>query len=200
MDFTRDSRERRPFRTLNLMDGFTREARRIEVDTSLPGSRVCGCWKKWRKSGISGAMQVDNGPEFISRRWKWAMRMAWACTSSSRAAGAECVIESFNGKFRDECLNQNWLVSLEDGREDHRSVAVDYNTVGRTAAGISNPGGVAAEIGGEKLWKDAAGKSTNHFSPALGNPATRRDATFHSPGGDELIPRAAEQIQSSPEC
>jgi len=49
MDFTQDAfATGRRFRTLNLMDGFTRYALRIEVDTSLPGLRVCGRWKNGR--------------------------------------------------------------------------------------------------------------------------------------------------------
>jgi putative transposase len=58
----------RKFRTLNLMDGFTRKSPRIEVDTSLPGLPVVrvleafGC-----ERGCPQAIQVDHGPEFISR-------------------------------------------------------------------------------------------------------------------------------------
>src|ERR1700674_3684775 len=69
MDFTRDSlASGRKFRTLNLMDGFTREALRIEVDTSLPGLRVVRMLDAAaQQRGYPEAMQVDNGPEFISR-------------------------------------------------------------------------------------------------------------------------------------
>jgi putative transposase len=69
MDFTRDSLANgRKFRTLNLMDGFTREALCIEVDTSLPGMRVVQVLERVaQERGLPEAIQVDNGPEFISR-------------------------------------------------------------------------------------------------------------------------------------
>ena len=68
MDFTRDSlASGRKFRTLNLMDGFTREAPRIEVDTSLPGSRVVRMLEEVaQERGYPEAIQVDNGPAFTS--------------------------------------------------------------------------------------------------------------------------------------
>src|SRR5437867_3491051 len=69
MDFTHDNlASGRKFRTLNLMDGFTRESPRIEVDTSLPGLRVVRVLEEVaRQRGYPQAIQVDNGPEFISR-------------------------------------------------------------------------------------------------------------------------------------
>jgi putative transposase len=69
MDFTRDRlASGRNFRTLNLMDGPTREAPRIEVDTSLPGSRVVRMLDAVaQERGYPEAIPVDNGPEFLSR-------------------------------------------------------------------------------------------------------------------------------------
>ncbi len=69
MDFTHDNlASGRKFRTLNLMDGYTRESPRIEVDTSLPGLRVVRVLEEGaRQRGYPEAIQVDNGPEFISR-------------------------------------------------------------------------------------------------------------------------------------
>ena len=79
MDFTRDGlASGRNFRTLNLMDGFTRESPRIEVDTSLPGSRVVRMLEEVaQQRGYPEAIQVDNGPEFVSQAVdQWAMRTA----------------------------------------------------------------------------------------------------------------------------
>jgi putative transposase len=69
MDFTRDSLANgRKFRTLNLMDGYTRESLWIEVDTSLPGLRVVQVLERVaQERGFPETIQVDNGPEFISR-------------------------------------------------------------------------------------------------------------------------------------
>jgi putative transposase len=62
MDFTHDQlASGRKFRTLNLMDGFTRESPRIEVDTSLPGLRVVRVLEEVaRERGYPQAIQVDN--------------------------------------------------------------------------------------------------------------------------------------------
>jgi putative transposase len=81
MDFTRDSlASGRKFRTLNLMDGYTREALWIEVDTSLPGLRVVQVLEKVvQERGLPEAIQVDNGPEFISRavdQWAYGKGVA----------------------------------------------------------------------------------------------------------------------------
>ena len=77
MDFTRDSlASGRKFRTLNLMDGCTREALWIEVDTSLPGLSVVQVLERVaQEHGYPAAIQVDNGPEFISQVVdQWAYR------------------------------------------------------------------------------------------------------------------------------
>lgn len=133
MDFTRDSlASGRKFRTLNLMDGYTREALWIEVDTSLPGLRVVQVLE-WvvQERGLPEAIQVDNGPEFISRvvdQWAYANGVALHFIDPGKPV-QNAFIESFNGKFRDECLNQDWHTSLEDARRTIEAWRVDYNTV-----------------------------------------------------------------------
>ena len=120
MDFTRDSLAGgRKFRTLNLMDGYTREALWIEVDNSLPGLRVVRVLERVaQERGVPKAIQVDNGPEFISQVVdQWAYRNGVALHFIEPGKPVQnAFIESFNGKFRDECLNQSWFTSLEDAR------------------------------------------------------------------------------------
>ena len=133
MDFTRDSlASGRKFRTLNLMDGYTREALWIEVDTSLPGLRVVQVLERVAKErGLPEAIQVDNGPEFVSRavdQWAYANGVALHFIDPGKPV-QNAFIESFNGKFRDECLNQNWHTSLEDARRIIEAWRMDYNTV-----------------------------------------------------------------------
>ena len=203
MDFTRDTlASGRKFRTLNLMDGFTREAPRIEVDTSLPGLRVVRMLDAvTQQRGVPEAIQVDNGPEFISRavdQWAYAHGVALHFIEPGKPV-QNAFIESFNGKFRDECLNQNWFVSLDDARRIIEAWRVDYNTVRpHSSLGYRTPTEFAAEIGGEKgCGKGAAWKSTNHFSTPLGNPANPAGFPLsHSHGDDGIIPRAVEQIQN----
>jgi putative transposase len=116
MDYTHDElASGRKFRTLNLMDGYTREALAIEVDTSLPGLRVVRVLERLReRRGTPAAIQVDNGTEFTSRVVdQWAYQQGVALHFIERGKPTQnALIESFNGKFRDECLNQNWFVDL----------------------------------------------------------------------------------------
>ncbi len=203
MDFLQDSlASGRKFRTLNLMDGYTREAPAIEVDTSLPGTRVVGVLEEAaQQRGYPEVLRVDNGPEFISRAVdQWALvhgvRLHFIDPGQPTQNG---FIESFNGKFRDECLNQNWFVSLNDARRIIEAWRVDYNTVRpHSSLGYRTPAEFAAEIGGEKgCGKAAAWKSTNHFSTPLGNPANPAGFPLsHSPGDDGLFPRVAQGTQN----
>lgn len=133
MDYTHDElASGRKFRTLNLMDGYTREALAIEVDTSLPGLRVVRVLERLReRRGTPAAMQVDNGTEFTSRVVdQWAYQHGVALHFIERGKPTQnAFIESFNGKFRDECLNQNWFVDLREAQDRIEAWRVDYNTV-----------------------------------------------------------------------
>ena len=133
MDYTHDELSSgQKFRTLNLMDGYTREALAIEVDTSLPGLRVVRVLERLREMrGTPAAIQVDNGTEFTSRAVdQWAYQQGVALHFIERGKPTQnALIESFNGKFRDECLNQNWFVDLRGAREIIEAWRVDYNTV-----------------------------------------------------------------------
>ena len=133
MDFTRDSlASGRKFRTLNLMDGFTREALCIEVDNCLPGLRVVQVLERVaQERGLPEVIQVDNGPEFISRvvdQWAYANDVALHFIDPGKPV-QNAFIESFNGKFRDECLNRSWYTSLEDAQQIIEAWRTDYNTV-----------------------------------------------------------------------
>jgi putative transposase len=151
MDFTRDSlASGRKFRTLNLMDGYTREALWIEVDNSLPGLRVVRVLERVaQERGLPEAIQVDNGPEFISRvvdQWAYANGVALHFIDPGKPV-QNAFIESFNGKFRDECLNQNWHTSLGDARRIIEAWRVDYNTVRpHSSLGYRTPEEYAAAV------------------------------------------------------
>lgn len=151
MDFTRDSlASGRKFRTLNLMDAYTREALWIEVDNSLPGLRVVRVLERVaQERGLPEAIQVDNGPEFISRvvdQWAYANGVALHFIDPGKPV-QNAFIESFNGKFRDECLNQNWHTSLEDARRIIEAWRVDYNTVRpHSSLGYRTPEEYAAQV------------------------------------------------------
>lgn len=131
MDFTHDALvSGRKFRTLNLMDGYTREALAIEVDTSLPGSRVVRVLERLREGRRTPErIQVDHGPEFISQvvdQWAYENGVTLHFIRPGKPTD-NGPIESFNGKFRDECLNQYWFVNLVEARERIEAWRQDYN-------------------------------------------------------------------------
>jgi putative transposase len=150
MDFTHDQlASGRKFRTLNLMDGFTREALAIEVDTSLPGLRVVRVLEEVaRKRGYPQTIQVDNGPEFISRvvdQWAFEHGVELHFIAPGKPT-QNAHIESFNGKFRDECLNENWFLTLPEAREKIEAWRRDYNQARpHSALGYLTPEEFAAQ-------------------------------------------------------
>ena len=121
MDSTHDELARgRKFRTLNPMDGYAREALRIEPDTSLPGLRVVRVLESLReRRGTPAAIQVDKGTEFTSRvadQGAFQNQVVLHFIEPGKPA-QNAFIERFNGKFRDECLNQNWFLDLPRARK-----------------------------------------------------------------------------------
>jgi putative transposase len=133
MDFEQDAfTSGRKFRTLNLMDGFTREALEIEADTSLPGTRVVRVLEGLKQQGRKPeAIVIDNGPEFVSQvvdQWAYENGV-WLHFITPGRPMENGYIESFNGKFRDECLNENWFFDLVDARGKIAEWKWDYNYV-----------------------------------------------------------------------
>jgi len=133
MDFVHDGTAAgRTFRTLNVVDRFTRECLVIEVDTSITGHRVVAVLALLvAMRGRPDSIRVDNGPEFIS-----TVLDAWACEQQISLhfirpgkPSENGHIESFNGKLRDECLNTNWFVDLADAQEKIELWRRDYNEV-----------------------------------------------------------------------
>ncbi len=120
MDFMSDTLFNGPvFRTLNLVDDFGRECVAIEVARSIPGTRVARVLDRMRaERGLSEVLVVDNGPEFTSRALdEWAYRHGVRLHFIRPGKPIEnCFVESLNGKFREECLNESWFTSLEDAR------------------------------------------------------------------------------------
>jgi putative transposase len=83
------------------------------------------------RRGTPAAIQVDKGTEFTSRVVdQWAHQNQVALHLIERGKPTQnALIESFNWKFRHECLNQNWFVDLEVARKVIEAWRVDYNTV-----------------------------------------------------------------------
>ena len=133
MDFLQDSLfDGRRVRVLAIIDTFTRECLRIEVDTSIRGQRVVNTLSQIASiQGLPENIIVDNGPEFISNvldAWAYERGVKLHFIRPGKPVD-NAFIESFNGKFRDECLNQNWFMSLGHARQIIEEWRVDYNMV-----------------------------------------------------------------------
>lgn len=131
MDFVSDGFvDGRRLRCLNIVDDFTKECLAIEVDISLPGYRVVSVLERLAESrGLPRSVTVDNGPEFAGKTLdQWANRMALRLNFIRPGKPQEnAYIESFNGKFRDECLNEHWFISLRHARKVIEEWRQDYN-------------------------------------------------------------------------
>ena len=133
MDFVSDQLSTgRRFRTLNIVDDCTRECIAIEVDTSLGGGRVVRTLQRLAEArGLPLAIVCDNGPEFTGRALdEWAHHADVRIQFIRPGKPVEnAFVESFNGKFRDECLNEHWFVDLPDARTKIEAWRCDYNEV-----------------------------------------------------------------------
>jgi putative transposase len=131
MDFIHDSlRDGRKLKCLTLVDLFTRESLALPVDTSIPGSSVVAVLDRLRETrGKPAILVVDNGPEFTGRALgEWAMEQDVKLAFIRPGKPIEnAFIESFNGRFRDECLNEHWFTTLARAREIIEDWRVDYN-------------------------------------------------------------------------
>jgi putative transposase len=133
MDFTVDTlADGRGFRTLNIVDDFTRECMAIEVDRSLPGLRVVRVLERlFDTAGLPDTIVMDNGPEFSGRAldtWAYARGVQLRFIRPGKPID-NAFVESFNGKFRDECLNEHWFASVAEAQRLIEAWRVDYNTV-----------------------------------------------------------------------
>jgi putative transposase len=131
MDFVHDGcGDGRVFRALTLIDNFTRECLAIEVGTCLSSVRVTRVLERiMAERGAPESIRSDNGPEFTSRHY-----LTWCEQHQIRTDHIEPgrpmqngFSESFNGRFRDECLNANWFWDLRDARVKIERWRVEYN-------------------------------------------------------------------------
>jgi putative transposase len=132
MDFVSDGlADGRRLRCLNIVDDCTRECVAIEVDTSLTGTRVKAVMQRLAETrGLPWSITVDNGPEFAGQ-----MLDTWAYEANVHLSfirpgkpNENAYIESFNGKFRDECLNEHWFVTMAQARRVIEAWRIEYNT------------------------------------------------------------------------
>lgn len=131
MDFMSDSlRTGQRMRTLNVVDDCTRICTAITVDTSITGERVARTLDEATAVyGQPKGIVVDNGPEFISRvldEWAYSRGIELHFIQPGKP-NQNAFVESFNGKMRDECLNQHAFDDLADARNKIEAWRRDYN-------------------------------------------------------------------------
>ena len=131
MDFVSDALfNGKRFRALTVIDQFTRECLAIYADQHIKGEQVVALVSSLcAYRGFPKRLQTDNGSKFISKtldRWAYEHRVAMDFSRPGRPTDNP-FIESFNGSFRDECLNTHWFLSLEDAREKIETWRVEYN-------------------------------------------------------------------------
>jgi putative transposase len=133
LDFVSDALDwGRRIRVLSVLDSCTREALAIEVNTSLPSAAVIRVLEQVIDDrGQPGEIVMDNGPELTSRRLdQWAYERGIQLRFIEPGKPVQnALIESFNGRLRDACLNQHWFTSLAHAQQIIEDWRRDYNQV-----------------------------------------------------------------------
>ena len=133
LDFVHDAlADGRKIRLLTIIDEYTRECLQITVDTSLNGRRVSEELKKLiEQRGKPEIITSDNGTEFTSNfilRFCAEQGLNWHYIQPGKPYQNGSV-ESFNGKLRDECLNENWFLGLKEAKKIVEKWREDYNSL-----------------------------------------------------------------------
>lgn len=132
MDFIADGLiDGRKLRVLAIVDDYSRECLALEVDTSINGRRVAAVLERLGDlRGLPLSITVDHGPEFEGQ-----VLDAWAYERGVRLnfirpgkPVENAYIESFNGRFRDECLNEHWFLTMAHARRVIEHWRIEYNT------------------------------------------------------------------------
>lgn len=120
----------RRIKILTIIDKYTRECPYIEVDTSINGRRLVEVFERIKEvRGLPQVITVDNGPEFTGKvldEWAYSngIKLDFIRPGKPTENG---YIESFNGKLRDECLNENRFLSLREAKEVIEEWRKEYN-------------------------------------------------------------------------
>lgn len=133
MDFVSDTLSSgRTFRCLTIVDEFSRESVAIYPSHSIPAVRVIEVLERLRQErGLPEVIVTDNGSEFTSRAfdsWAYARGIKIDLIQPGKPT-QNGFIESFNGTFRDDCLNLHWFMSMDDAARTIEAWRRDYNEV-----------------------------------------------------------------------
>lgn len=131
LDFVSDAfTDGRRFRVLAVVDDFSRECLTLIADTSLSGVRVTRELNSLiQQRGRPNTIVSDNGTEFTSMailKWCQETNVEWHYIQPGKPM-QNGFVESFNGSFRDECLNETLFSSLSQARYHITEWKEDYN-------------------------------------------------------------------------
>jgi putative transposase len=169
-------------RALSVLDAYTRECLALEVDTSFASRRVTrGLERLIAERGRPESLRCDNGPELTSRHF-----LAWCVERKIQLVHIEPGrpmqngrVESFQGKFRDECLNVSWFRNLWEAREKVESWRREYKEARpHSSLGYQTPEAFAASqaeppaspptlAGTSKTGEKTSLSSMNFVSPSV---------------------------------
>jgi putative transposase len=131
MDFISDSLfNGSRFRILTVVDNYSRECLSLEVGQSIRGEHVTAVLNRLKYiRGVPQSIRVDNGSEFVSKavdQWAYNNKVSLDFSRPGKPID-NAFAESFNGSFRDECLNVNWFLSFDDACAKIEAWRNDYN-------------------------------------------------------------------------
>ncbi len=154
MDFVSDkTRYGSNIRVLTVIDEVTRECVALEVDSSITGRKVAAVLNRIAIfRGMPQEILTDNGSEFTSNvmnAWEYDHKVEHIFIDPGKPM-QNGYIESFNGKFRAECLDQHWFRNLSEAKKIIEDWRQEYNHI-RPHMSLDNltPAEYALMISGE---------------------------------------------------
>jgi len=168
----------RRFRILAIVDDFTREALALVVDTSIGGRRLARELDALiARRGKPAVIVSDNGTEMTSRailEWTNRTGLAWHYIAPGKPQ-QNGFVESFNGRLRDECLNEEVFAGLAEARTVIERRRLDYNLVRPHSA----HGGLTPDA----VRQDPAAGRLRHPNRSAGRPLPSATETRYQPQG-----------------
>jgi putative transposase len=178
LDFVHDQMATgRRFRVLNVVDDVTRECLVAVPDTSISGKRVVReLTELIVQRGKPGMIVSDNGTELTSNAvlaWCDEARIEWHYTAPGKPT-QNAFVESFNGRMREELLNETLFMSLDHARVAIAEWVADFNTVRpHSSLGYATPAAFAAEL--EKQGAASLRIAVGYATQPLASPALMRN-------------------------
>jgi putative transposase len=169
LDFLSDAfSDGRRFRILAVVDDFTRECLCLIADTSLSGQRVARELDAIaERRGLPVSVVSDNGTELTSMamlRWSQDRKVEWHYIAPGKPT-QNAFIESFNGRLRDELLNETLFGSLTHARQALTEWVIDYNTL-RPHSRLGNLApAIYAKLSAPVMQREGKLRSPGDFAP-----------------------------------